>query len=75
MHRRDLLKYLLMTPAATFIDYEKLLWVPGEKKIFVPSRRQLELFFNLDKFPQGVLYHDYSWDVVAHDYYLGIPRT
>lgn len=37
MKRRDFLKYLLSTPAATIIDYEKLLWVPGEKKIFLPS--------------------------------------
>lgn len=37
MHRRDLLKYLLGTPLAAVVDYEKLLWIPGEKKIFIPE--------------------------------------
>ena len=37
MHRRDLLKLLFATPAALVIDVEKLLWIPGEKKIFIPS--------------------------------------
>jgi hypothetical protein len=43
MNRRDLLKYLLMTPAATFVDYEKLLWMPGEKKIFIPAGSTIQL--------------------------------
>lgn len=42
MHRRDFLKYLLGTAVASFVDYEKLLWVPGEKIIFIPSKRQIE---------------------------------
>ena len=37
MNRRDLLKVLLGSAAATFVDYEKLLWVPGEKRIYLPS--------------------------------------
>lgn len=36
MHRRELLKYLLTTPLATVIDYEKLLWIPGQQ-IVVPQ--------------------------------------
>jgi hypothetical protein len=39
MHRRDLLKYLLTTPLATFVDYEKLLWVP-DKRIFIPNKNK-----------------------------------
>lgn len=37
MHRRDFLKLLLASPLAAQIDYEQLLWIPGEKKIFIPS--------------------------------------
>lgn len=37
MNRRDFLKYLLATPIAAELDVEKLLWVPGEKKIFIPE--------------------------------------
>ena len=43
MDRRDLLKYLLQTPLTLTIDYEKLLWIPGEKTIFIPSGRLTEL--------------------------------
>lgn len=37
MHRRDFLRLLLATPIAMQLDVEKLLWVPGEKKIFIPE--------------------------------------
>jgi len=36
MRRRDFLKFLLGTAAASYIDYEQLLWIPGEKTIFIP---------------------------------------
>ena len=36
MTRRDMLKVLLGTAAASYVDYEKLLWIPGEKTIFIP---------------------------------------
>lgn len=42
MNRRDFLKFLLVTPAAEFVDYEKLLWIPGEKTIFLPSKLTLD---------------------------------
>lgn len=49
MNRRDFLKFLLATPAATFVDYEKLLWIPGEKTIFLPPAvthmQLLEMFY------------------------------
>lgn len=41
MNRRDLLKFLISTPIASVIDYEKLLWIPGEKTIFIPSPKGL----------------------------------
>lgn len=28
---------MLATAAAEYVDYEKLLWIPGGKKIFIPS--------------------------------------
>lgn len=65
MNRRDLLKYLLATPLAATLDYEKLLWIPDEKKIFVfpsnidwgfgeawvyiPSAKQIEIYKELGK--------------------------
>lgn len=36
MKRRDFLRFLLATPIALQLDVEKLLWVPGEKTIFLP---------------------------------------
>lgn len=36
MHRRDFLRFLLAAPIAATVDVEKLLWVPGEKTIFLP---------------------------------------
>lgn len=37
MNRRDFLKFLIATPIAAHLDIEKLLWIPGEKTIFLPS--------------------------------------
>ncbi len=37
MNRRDFLKFMLSTPLAATIDYEQLLWIPGEKTIFTPE--------------------------------------
>jgi hypothetical protein len=37
MNRRDFLRLMLAAPAAAYVDYEQLLWVPGEKTIFIPS--------------------------------------
>lgn len=37
MQRRDFLKILASSATAAYtMDWEKLLWVPGEKKIFIP---------------------------------------
>lgn len=36
MDRRSFLKFLLATPIAAHLDVEKLLWIPGEKTVFLP---------------------------------------
>jgi hypothetical protein len=41
MNRRDFLKLLLSAPIAYQLDIEKLLWVPGEKTIFLPSPKKI----------------------------------
>lgn len=57
MKRRDLLRYLLAAPIAATLDVEKLLWVPGEKAIFIPSARQLR-FMEFDRLMlYGIPYH------------------
>lgn len=38
--RRDVLRYLLTTPLALTLDYERLLWVPSPR-IVVPSLRRV----------------------------------
>jgi hypothetical protein len=45
INRRDFLKLLLASASAEFIDYEKLLWVPGEKKIFLPDLDYYDAFY------------------------------
>lgn len=37
MNRRELLKLLALGAAGTTLDVEKLLWVPGQKTIFLPT--------------------------------------
>lgn len=45
MNRRDFLKGILTASAAVYtIDIDKLLWVPGEKKIFIPNRNEIKTF-------------------------------
>ena len=36
MTRRQLLKFLLTTPLAATLDYEKMLWIPGQQ-VVVPT--------------------------------------
>lgn len=71
MHRRDFLRLLLSSPAAQYVDYEKLLWIPGEKKIFLPSD-PLGTFFDLDAL-NGILYHDYSYNYCGD--WMGLARV
>lgn len=44
MNRRDFLRLSILALASTEIDIDKLLWIPGEKKIFIPSSKQLSLY-------------------------------
>lgn len=37
MNRRDFLNLMAGVTATAVLDPEKLLWVPGEKKIFIPK--------------------------------------
>jgi hypothetical protein len=40
MNRRDFLRGLLMSSVAAYtLDIDKLLWVPGQKKIFIPDNK------------------------------------
>jgi hypothetical protein len=41
MNRRDFLKLLLSAPIAYELDIDKLLWVPGEKTIFLPPPKKI----------------------------------
>jgi hypothetical protein len=43
MNRRDFLRYLIAAPIAAHLDVEKLLWIPGEKTIFIPSGKVLSI--------------------------------
>jgi hypothetical protein len=37
MNRRELLRLLAMGVIGHTLDVDKLLWIPGQKKIFLPS--------------------------------------
>lgn len=63
MRRRDLLKFLLASPIAALTDVEKLLWVPGEKTIFLPTFNETMLY--------GIPYHQSN---AASNVWLGIVR-
>lgn len=45
MNRRDFLRSLLATGVVAYnLDIDKLLWVQGEKTIFLPSASQVKVF-------------------------------
>lgn len=42
MHRRQFIKLITNSALAAYaLDPDKLLWVPGEKKIFIPPEKRL----------------------------------
>jgi len=41
MNRREWLKLMLTGAAGLALDVDKLLWIPGQKTIFIPSSRSL----------------------------------
>jgi hypothetical protein len=49
MNRRGFLGTLLGATAVMALDPEKLLWVPGQKKIFVPKPKMITVTFCIDK--------------------------
>lgn len=56
------------------LDIDKLLWVPGKKKIFIPSVKQLQFYNEIadrDNIMHGIPYHYYSG---SSDMWLGIKR-
>lgn len=70
LNRRDFLRALLSsTVVAATVDVEKLLWIPGEKKIFIPSERQIKFLYSVD-WGFGTPYHAY-W---SKGTWLGISR-
>ena len=54
MNRRELLSSLL---AAFVIDPERLLWVPGQKHISLPTKKEI-IGILCQRGPRGM---DYSW--------------
>lgn len=63
--RRDFLKFLGASAIGLHLDIEKLLWVPGEKTIFIPSEKQI-LYYN------GIPYHESTGTIGT---WLGIERS
>jgi hypothetical protein len=43
MNRRELLKLVGLGVVNHTLDLDKLLWIPGQKKIFIPSGKELSL--------------------------------
>lgn len=43
MDRRNFLRLLATGVIGHTLDVDKLLWVPGQKKIFIPSTKQLSI--------------------------------
>lgn len=76
MNRRDFLRGLLTVAAGSVsgqLDIDRLLWVPGEKKIFIPSPKQIEFFTAADKISlYGIPYHACDG---ATGQWLGISRA
>lgn len=76
MNRRDFLRGLLTVAAGSVsgqLDIDRLLWVPGEKTIFIPSPKQAQ-FFASDKLMTlyGIPYHACYGDTGQ---WLGISRA
>ncbi len=62
MKRRDFLRFLLTTPLTYELDVEKLLWVPGEKTIFIPP-------------PVSLNYHSLNYhDIMMAELYSVTPK-
>jgi hypothetical protein len=42
MHRRNFLQNLIVVASVFTVDPERLLWVPGQKKIFIPPEPHIQ---------------------------------
>lgn len=49
LNRRNFLRLLALGVVGHELDIDRLLWVPGSKTIFIPSKAQISLF--------GIPYH------------------
>ncbi len=68
MNRRFFLNMLGMASAALALDPERLLWVPGKKKIFIPSARSDTVMVRTIYFKNGgilTLFSD-QWIFAPH---------
>jgi len=59
MNRRDFLASLLATGVAATFDIDKLLWIPNERKIFIPSPRMIAI--DLETLWHGPVKGKYGW--------------
>lgn len=44
MNRRELLKLLALGVVSHTLDIDKLLWIPDQKTIFIPSKAQINYY-------------------------------
>jgi len=49
MRRREFLRAFLSGVAGYTLDVDRLLWIPGQKTIFLPSQQQTEYFNIINK--------------------------
>lgn len=70
--RRQFLKELLTLAAgSTLVDVDRLLWVPGEKSIFIPSAAQIKFLASDKLMLHGMAYHASDATIGK---WLGLPR-
>lgn len=63
MNRRKFLELFALGVAGHTLDIDRLLWVPGQKTIFVPTQAQVKLYASdkaIDLFLAGIQYHHFN---------------
>ena len=68
MNRRKFLEILSQASIISIFDIEKLLWIPGAKKIFIPKYTTI-MPMNV----QGLPYNMYPWPT-GPIFWMGIKR-
>lgn len=72
MDRRNFLKLLTSGATGLVLDPEKLLWIPGKRKFFLPSEKQVEFFNRTAEMKlYGIPYHESN---ASSDQWLGFIR-